>query len=340
MEERRRGRARLLALAALLVACTPAGAVVPSPPSTAPVPTGAQVSGPPLSVRAMTWNVLGGPVPDDWFPRIARDELDPMVRAPGVVAKVEVADPDVVGLQEFQNGTESAAWITEHLPGYTWLPGPDNHAIALRTTRFEVAATGNERVNTAGEQGAILDRYVDWVRARDRVSGRTVLVLDLHAHAWQSPQLAAVRSLAIDRLVDLVGRLDPGLFEPLVLLGDFNARDDETRPTYRDHLVKLRAAGLVDAHAVAAKDTSDVRRASSLQLMAASVAGAPVAKVIRRKDQRIDYVWVPKGTTVRTWAVLSGPGVRWQRVRGVRVPAWTGIVPSDHSPVVADLRFR
>ncbi|PKQ24527.1 MAG: hypothetical protein CVT65_02580 [Actinobacteria bacterium HGW-Actinobacteria-5] len=322
---------------ALLVACTPAGAAAPSSPA---VPTGARLGGPAMSLRAMTYNVLGGPVPDDWFPLIARDELTPMARAPGMVAKVELADPDVVGLQEFVNGSESATWIEQHLPGYTWLPGPDNHAIALRTSRFAVAASGSERVNTAGEQGAILDRYVDWVRVRDRGSGRTALVLNLHAHAWQSPQLAATRSLAIDRLVDLFGRLDPGLHEPLVLLGDFNARDDETRPVYRDHLDKLVAAGLVDARRVAEKDASDVPRASSLQQMTARVAGVEVAKVVRRTDRRIDYVWVPKGTTVRAWAVLSGPGVGWQRVRGLRVPTWTGIVPSDHSPVFADLRFR
>lgn len=337
MEGGHRGRIWPILLAcALLVACTPAGAVAPP---AHPVPTDARLGGPPLSLRAMTYNVLGGPVPDDWFPLIARDELTPMARAPGMVAKVEFADPDVVGLQEFVNGSESATWIEQHLPGYTWLPGPDNHAIVLRTSRFEVAAAGSERVNTAGEQGAILERYVDWVRVRDRTSGRTALVLNLHAHAWQSPQLAATRSLAIDRLVELVGRLDPGLHEPLVLLGDFNARDDETRPVFRDHLDKLGAAGLVDARRVAEKDTSDVPRASSLQQMTARVAGVEVAKVVRRTERRIDYVWVPRATTVRTWAVVSGPGVRWQRVHGERVPMWTGIIPSDHSPVVADLRF-
>ena len=61
--------------------------------------------------------------------------------------------------------------------------------------------------------------------------------------------------------------------------------------------------------------------------------------MVRRNNKHVDYVWVPKGAHVSTWAVLSGPGLAWRRVDGVRVPLWTGIIPSDHSPVVADLRF-
>lgn len=79
--------------------------------------------------------------------------------------------------------------------------------------------------------------------------------------------------------------------------------------------------------------------ANSLHQLSAKVSGIDVAKVVRRYDRHVDYVWVPKGVKVSTWQVLSGPGLVWRRVHGVRVPVWTGIIPSDHSPVVADLRF-
>ncbi|MGC3993784.1 MAG: endonuclease/exonuclease/phosphatase family protein [Propionicimonas sp.] len=343
-------RSAVIALLALLLAlstaCTaPAPTGSPAPvASTAPTvaSTGtAHPSGPALDVRAMSWNVLGGPVPEDWFPLIPRTELEPMRRAPATVAKVRLADPDVAGFQEFQNGSDSAAWIEQQLVDYTWVHGPDNHAIIVRTSRFAVVDQGNRRLNVAGEQGAILDRYVDWVRVQDRASGRTMLVLDLHAHAWQSSALAAVRALAITRLVDLLAELDPELAEPLVLLGDFNAKSTETRPVYRAHLVKLAAAGLVDAQHAARKDTSDVPGAASLNQMSATVDGTPTAKAVKRTGVHIDYVWAPAaGVTVRTWAVLSGPGVEWSRTTRGRVAMWTGIIPSDHSPVVADLRFR
>ena len=327
-------------LVVLLAACTPAGTGgLTRTPSPHTPPAGAQVSGPPLDLRVMTYNVLGGPVPDDWFPLIARQELVPSVRAPGTVAKLRLADPDVAALQEFATGSEPAGWIERHLPAYIWLHGPDNHALLVRAARFEVLATGDRRLNSTGEEGSFLDRYVDWARLRERSSGRTVLVLNVHAHPLQTPELAAVRSLAVHRLVDLVAELDPALAEPLVLLGDFNASDSETRPVFRDHLVLLRRAGLVDARTVAARDTSDVPRANSLHQLSGKVAGRYVAKVVRRSGRQIDYVWVPEGARVRTWQVLSGPGVAWRRVRGVRVPTWTGVVPSDHSPVVAELRF-
>lgn len=326
----RRWAARLvpLLLCALAVACTQAPAATPSLPS-----------GQTLALRVMTYNILGGPVPDHWFTLIPRSELVPMTRAPAMVAKVRLADPDVAAFQEFQTGSEAAAWIERELSGYTWLHGPDNHAMIVRTSRFEVLATGDARLNSVGEEHTSLDRSVDWARLRDRSSERTLLVLNVHAHPWQTPEVAAVRSAAIGRLVEELDRLDPGLVEPLVLLGDFNAANTETRPVFRDHLVKLRAAGLVDAAQVARKDVSDVPRADSLHQLSAKVAGRDVAKVVRRSGRRIDYVWLPAGTRVDTWQVLSGPGVRWQQVRGVRVPVWTGIIPSDHSPVVADIRF-
>ncbi len=292
-----------------------------------------------MRLTAMSYNVLGGSVPDEWFPLIPRSELVPMVRAPGMVAKVEAIDPDIVGLQEFATGSESADWIEQHLPAYTWVHGPDNHALMVRNSRFEVVGTGERQLNTAGQEGAIDSRYADWARLRERSSRRTLLVLNVHAHAWQSETLAQVRSLAIGRLVALVRELDPGLEEPLVLLGDFNARSNDKRPLWGDHLRKLAAAGLVDTAGVAERDGSDVPRASSLNQMAASIAGQDEARVVRRTGTHIDYVWVPKGTRVSTWRVLSGPGVSWRSIRGVRVPVWTEIIPSDHSPVAAELRF-
>jgi endonuclease/exonuclease/phosphatase family metal-dependent hydrolase len=256
-----------------------------------------------------------------------------------MVAKVHAVDPDVVGLQEFATGSESAGWIEQHLPGYTWVHGPDNHALMVRTSRFEIVATGEHQLNVAGQEGAIDSRFADWARLRDRSSGRTLLVLNVHAHAWQSETLARVRSLAIGRLVALVRELDPGLKEPLVLLGDFNARSNDKRPLWGDHLRKLAAAGLVDAARLAEHDSSDVVGANSLNRMVAKVAGQDVARAVQRSGSHIDYVWVPKGTRVSTWEVLSGPGVTWRNISGARVPMWTGIIPSDHSPVAAELRF-
>lgn len=330
----------LILLVSTLIACTPAGAGL-RPLQPAPAPSSSSVLDPdaPLSLRAMTYNILGNNVPSDWFPLIARDELVPMVRVPGTVAKIQVVEPDVIAFQEFASDLESADAIEQRLPEFTWLEGPGEHAIAVRTSRFEVLQYGKDVLNKDGELGVWMDRYVDWAQLRDRASGRGLWVLNVHAHAFQSDELAAARQRGIERLVEVMNRLDPGMAEPLVLLGDFNASDTETRPVYRSHRELLPQAGLVYTREVAEQDVSDIKRASSLNRMSAKVAGVDVAKVVRRYDKRIDHIWVPKGTRVTAWAVQTGPGVTWTNVRGKRVPVWTGIVPSDHSPVFADLHF-
>lgn len=340
--------------ALLLTACTglpesrPSSASSSTPPKGPCKPTGSEqrASGDALQVTVMTYNVLGGPPPPEWFPQIDPAELDPLMREPATAALIEHIDADVIGLQEYRPEGESGARLVADLAQYTWVApdqaaGPEAVAVPIlyRTDRFDCLATGNEKVTSVGEGGSMLDRHVNWVELLDRTSGRRFFVFNYHAHPWQTPEFAAVRSTAIGRLIDVVEKVDPGLTEPFVITGDFNARNNDTRRTYRDHVRKLGKAGIVDAATIAAKDVSDVPRAASMNKMSAKVAGEFVGKVIRRNGQHIDYVWVPDGTKVRSWATISGPDVTWRKIRGKKVPVWTGIVPSDHSPVVAELRF-
>ena len=71
--------------------------------------------------------------------------------------------------------------------------------------------------------------------------------------------------------------------------------------------------------------------------MTAPVAGRQRLGVIRRGGRYLDYVWVPRGGVVRSWQVLSGPGVEERTVAGERVPVWRSVMASDHSPVVVTL---
>lgn len=305
----------------------------------------APVADEPLSLTLATYNVLGGTPPPEWFPQIEPAELDPAVREPATVALIEQLDADVIGLQEYRPEGEPGARMAADLSRYTWV-APDSgdpEAVAVpilyRSSRFDCQASGSERVAAIGEDGSMLDRYVNWVELQDRDSGRRFFVFNYHAHPWQTEEFAALRSTSISRLVELVERVNPGHAEPFAILGDFNAGSKEAQPVYRDHLRKLGRAGLADAAAIAAEDRSNVPRANSLNRMSAKVRGEPVGKVVRRTGQHIDYIWVPKGTEVPGWATVTGPAVTWRRIRGEKVPVWTGVVPSDHSPVVAELRF-
>ena len=78
-----------------------------------------------------------------------------------------------------------------------------------------------------------------------------------------------------------------------------------------------------------------VPRAASAGWMTAPVKGRTQVKAIRVTGRHIDFIWVPKKAQVASWAVLSGPGVEHRRIRGVKVPVWSGVMGSDHSPVVA-----
>jgi endonuclease/exonuclease/phosphatase family metal-dependent hydrolase len=338
--------------ALLLTACatTPAPPLPPAAPAdrictpSDPEPAPAEET---LRLTVATYNVLGGPPPPEWYPQIEPAELDPTARQPATVAKINHLDADVIGLQEYRPELESGARLAADLSQYTWVApsdpaaGPEAVAVPIlfRTDRFDCLATGNEKVTTVGENGSMLDRHVNWVELRDRTSGRRFFVFNYHAHPWQTAEFAALRSSAVDRLIDLVERVNPGFAEPFAITGDFNARNNDTRRVYGDHLRAFGKAGIVDSAAIAAKDTSDVPRAASMNKMSAKVAGEYIGKVVRRNGQHIDYVWVPEGTTVRSWATVSGPGLAWRKVRGKKVPVWTGIVASDHSPVVADLKF-
>ncbi|PFG16911.1 endonuclease/exonuclease/phosphatase family protein [Propionicimonas paludicola] len=339
---RRRWAALAVLWAALAVGCAqvpPGPPAVPAPTSEASHLAVPPTPGVPLTVTVMSYNILGGLAPSNWYPKIDPVELDPVVRAPLIVEKITHAAPDVVGFQEYPADAPVTGRIETALPGYRWLHGPGEHAIAVNTDRFEVLENGAQQISSRGALGPVFDRYADWVHLRDKADGRTLWFLNVHAHPKQTPTFAKVRSAAITELVDLIARLDPGYREPLVMVGDFNARSGEKRPVYRDHLTKLAAAGLVDAATVARADTSDVPGARSLNQMGDTVDGVSVPKVVARGGH-IDYVWVPTGATVDSWGVLSGPGVEWRKIRGQRVPVWTGIVASDHSPVVAKVLFE
>ena len=313
----------LVALVAALVlpACSILPQPLPSivPASTSPDRTCAPTDSPvkdsdePLELSVASYNVLGGPPPPEWFPQIDPAELDPLVREPATVALIEHIDADVVGLQEYRPEGESGIRMAADLDQYTWVAppateGPEAVAVPIlyRTSRFDCLASGSQKVTSVGENGSQLDRYLTWVELLDHDSGRRLFVFNHHAHPWQTEEFAAIRSAAVSRIVEAVERVNPGLTEPFLITGDFNARNNDTRKVYRDHVRKLGKAGIVDAATVAAKDASDVPRANSMNKMSARVQGEFVGKAIRRNGQHIDYVWVPEGTKVRSWATVTG----------------------------------
>lgn len=140
------------------------------------------------------------------------------------------------------------------------------------------------------------------------------------------------------RPVGELNRLDPSYAVPAVLTGDFNARSNENRPVYREHLTRLRADGWRNSESLARHDTTQVPGASTLNGFGATIDGRWYYRQISRTGTDYDYVWVRKGQAVATWQTVLGPAVRRLRVNGRSYPFFADVpVPSDHCPVLAHI---
>jgi endonuclease/exonuclease/phosphatase family metal-dependent hydrolase len=294
----------------------------------------------------MTYNVLSaankGPgvqaVRDQGF----GSELPLSVRIPVAIEKIGLLDPDLIGLQENEGpGRLPISYLREAFPGYTVLFADDSSPILARTGRFRVVDSGLRSldVDSPACQPSTSARphCITWAKLEDVPSGRELLIVNTHAPAGtkrEAVQARADNAAAIARL--LADEADGGA---ALVVGDFNAASNERRKPRNAHLTVMRASGMVDAADIAARDDSDVPGASSGNWFTDEIDGELHAKVIRRDGYHIDYIWVSSGAEVASWQTLSGPDVGTKSVAGRKVPSWTGVMASDHSPVAADVSF-
>lgn len=318
------------------------GTVTETAEGTAPPTTLATVavSAPPVStpeaasteLTLMSFNILtSDPVIYGRNPLIPRRELAFAARAPGIAAQITTAAPDVAALQENFGAPMPYDLLRNRLTDYTWVQPKRQVTILVKTARFAVVESGYADLHET-EKG-----FLSWVRLKDLTTGRPLWVFDVHLRAGNLRSEALIRSGEADRVRERILSLDPGLAEPVVVMGDLNTKATEKRALYRDPVVKLGSRGLVDAATVAASDLSNVRGAASFHSFKAVIGGRTYAKVVPRTGNRIDFIFVPRGTTVAGFGVLTGPRLVKTRVNGRSEVAWQGIVPSDHSPVVAKI---
>jgi endonuclease/exonuclease/phosphatase family metal-dependent hydrolase len=300
-----------------------------------------------MSLTVMSYNTLTGKNDCGGCKALQKagdgDQLELSQRMPKVAQRINLAAPDIIGFQE-NEGSEKlpAAWLQELLPDYTWILPERTVPIAVKEDRFTVLDHGilvlEEDYAPCAASDKTTGRYVVWAQLGERDSGRVVWAFNTHARPVNELACAERRSANLDKLIALIQEHHTD-GEPLVITGDFNSFHNETREVFRDHLTKLAAVGIADSWQLAEADESDVADADSANWMAAPVDGKSVSRVIRRDGLHLDYVFVPDGTRVTSWQVLSGPGVAWKKISGESVPYWPGVMASDHSPVVTKLIF-
>lgn len=281
----------------------------------------------------------------DWYdPSMPAQDHLWATRAPRVREWLQHADADVIGFQEALGVLDAAGrpsnLLAGMLPDRSWANIDHFLPIAFRTSLFDLDDSGVVEV-FEGNDTSPWQRYCTWARLIHRPTGTRVLVYNTHLQPFQTLPVAKLRSATVGRLIDTMHGLNPKYRLPAVLTGDFNARSDETRAVFVDHLRKLTADGWRNSADIAAKDTSEVPGASTHNGFGARAAGAWHYRMISTVGKNIDYVWVRRGTSVLERQTVTGPGVRrLQLADGKRYPFFAdGPVPSDHCPVVARVRI-
>ncbi len=259
-------------------------------------------------------------------------------RGPVIASWIAAAAPDLLGLQEvspIRGGGEQIDLLRLTLPAYTWVNPLRSTALAFRTAAFTLVDSGVIRVSHKHRDGSDYNRYAPWVKLRTR-DGRLLLYVNLHAETGQSTAKAKARSVGWKRLVHGLATLNPGRRLPVILTGDFNASDRETRPVFRDHLDALSGAGLVSARRTAKHRVVRVPGATSFNGFGADINGRWRYRAIRRDadGSNFDGIWLGGGAAALAWQTYLGPDLKWQVIEGQIVPFAT-VIPSDHWPVLA-----
>jgi endonuclease/exonuclease/phosphatase family metal-dependent hydrolase len=275
----------------------------------------------PTRLRVMSFNVRGFSSPVDGRLRWSR-------RAGLNADVVRRWAPDVLGVQELQ--AEALATYRERLPGYGLVLGPT--AGTRRRPEYNAILYDRDRLEVLDAEGFWLSETPEvpstaWGSRNVRtahgvtfaVRGTGVIFRHVNTHLDHWSALARARGVEL-----LLRRTDGDL--PTVVTGDFNCPADSA--PHRSFL----AEGFEDTHlAVGGGGHRDEATFHGF--------GGVRSRVVRsfhrarngRAPLRLD--WILVGGPEGAWSVEASAIVR------DRDPA-TGAPPSDHDPVVADLRLE
>ena len=268
------------------------------------------------TIRVMSFNVRGS--------SRDRGEANAWENRAGLnVETLERAAAALIGLQESQRGNLET--YRERLPRYAHILGPrsgnrepyDFNAILFDRGRLELLDSGGFWLSETPERysaslGTRVARSANW--ARFRHSGTDLPFLHLNTHLDHVSRLARVKgsALILRRLAEL-----REVEQPVVVTGDFNCRPGT--PVHRGFV----RAGFVDTYLAAGNE--DGTGANTFHAFkGAHYREARPALGPRRID----------------WILLKDPG------RRIRVgshlilrdgPGDSGVYPSDHYPVLAEL---
>lgn len=227
---------------------------------------------------------------------------------------------DLVGTQE--GLLHQLEELDEMLPGFEWVgvgrdAGDERGefcAIHYRPERFDLLEDGtfwlSESPEEPGSQSwdAALPRIVTWARLRDRANDRPLIVFNTHFdHVGEE-----ARRQSSHLILEKAAELSEG--DPVIIMGDLNATESQD---------PYRVLAEVDRGPVEMQLYDGFYHSLHGHHGPTSTWNG-FREIV--PDRRIDYIFVDGGFSVAQHGILADTR--------------DGRFPSDHLPVVADLKFR
>jgi endonuclease/exonuclease/phosphatase family metal-dependent hydrolase len=233
-------------------------------------------------------------------------------RKEAVKALIQYHDFDIVGTQE---GFLHQIQDLSQIPGYTYFGvGRDDgeekgehSAIVYKKEKFKLLDSGNywlsetPDIPSVGWDATRYKRICSWVKFEHRSTGMPFYVFCVHFdHQGVVAQLESAK-LMVKKIKDIAGEM------PVICMGDFNSKP-EAAPVKIMSDFLINAMDISEAPPYGPKETSNTK------------FSIPINKCI-------DYVFVSSHFSVQKYAVLTDLRTAYY-------------FPSDHQPVVADVKIK
>ncbi|MEV7398579.1 endonuclease/exonuclease/phosphatase family protein [Aeromicrobium sp. NPDC092404] len=254
-------------------------------------------------------------------------------RQPAALARIAAYSPDVIAAQEAVNLAVPPA------TGYAEAVSKSSKRLLYKTSRFTVAEPTTPVPADPGENHVGCDRtwpksttgyvylgyhdagcrYAVWAVLVDRQTGQPTVFVDVHTVAGDNETRAEQREAEIKTLTSHLTTINPGGL-PVVYAGDFNSHKNRDNDDMASVFHRL---GYYDAFDLALKLYRQHHN---------SYNGFDVVPRISYKwGDHVDHVWIrPSEGRIERWA----NGALISNGRMVRP------IPSDHSPIVVDVRLN
>jgi endonuclease/exonuclease/phosphatase family metal-dependent hydrolase len=260
--------------------------------------------------RVMTYNVCSSKC-SDWTGR-----------EKPAMARIAAYKPDVVALQEAESK------IVNPPSGYTEATFKSAKKLWFKTSRFRLAEACAAPVDGAapvcGNRASYITmrsgKYAVWAELVDQATGKSTIFVSVHTTSGKSDSAAVQRRDEVTKLVAEIRKINPGGRLPVVYAGDFNSHKNRSN----DYLAGvLHGEGFYDAYDLAMA----LRRQHQN-----SYNDYKTRPVISYKwGDHVDHVWINPS---------AGKVLKWDNGALLVDGRLVTPIPSDHSPVVVDLRLN